>query len=180
MGEKHPMYGKHHSEESKKKMSDAHKGINGSRIANSESIICLDNMKIYESISLAEQDTNSYLRGRLDGIHMSGDNPNDDYFGLCWLKYNEYLKYSDDEIERMLSQCRYKNDHRIICVNTKEIFPSVKYACESIKATGQENNLRRACRSKTHIYHKDIDGNYLKWMFYKDYIKEFGEVVKTA
>lgn len=176
IGDKHPMYGKHHSEESKRKMSDAHKGINGSRIANSESVICLDNLKVYESISLAEKDTNAYLGGRLNEIHMSGINPNDDYFGLCWMKYNDYLKYSKDEIKQMVSECRDKNDHRIICINTKEVFESVKYACESINSIGQENNLRRACRSNTHFYHKDSNGNYLMWMFYKDYIKEFGEV----
>ena len=177
VGEKHPMYGKHHSEESKKKMSEARIGKNGSYIANSESVICLDTLKIYESISLAEQDTNAYLRGRLNnGIHMSGDNPNNNYFGLCWMKYDEYLKYNKNEIEQMILDCKYKNDHRIICLNTEEIFDSVKYACEAINAVGQENNLRRSCSSKSHIYHKDENNNYLRWMFYKDYIKEYGEV----
>lgn len=80
----------------------------------------------------------------------------------------------------MILECKMKNDHRIICINTKEVFDSVKYACESINSIGHENNLRRACRSNTHIYHKDNNGNYLRWMFYKDYVKEYGEVVKTA
>ncbi|MBQ0035589.1 MAG: GIY-YIG nuclease family protein [Firmicutes bacterium] len=177
IGENHNMYGKHHTEETKQKLSEQRKGKNGKYIANSETVICITTNHIYESISLAEKDNiGCELKGRLNNIiHMSGKN-DDEYFGLIWMKYDEYLKYSKEEIDELVKQCKYDHDYRVICLNTKEIFNSCSDALKRKNIDGYEENLRRACHTKNHIYHYDENGEPYRWMCYREYVKEFGEV----
>lgn len=178
-GERHPMYGKHHSKESKLKMSESHKGRTGSLVYNSESVICLNNLKIYESMSLAELDNKScYFNGKLNDkniIYMTGKD-GDNYFGLFWMKYDEYLKHTSNEIEKMIEDYKYKKDFRIVCLNNNTIYNSSTIIEEVFNFPYMSrNNIRRACNSKNHIYHIDSNGNYYLWMYYKDYIKKYGE-----
>ena len=56
-GENNPMFGKHHSEKTKRKISDAQKGkYNGSNHPRSRKVICLLNLKIYGYLNKAAKD----------------------------------------------------------------------------------------------------------------------------
>lgn len=52
-GEKHPLYGKHHTEESKKKMSEAHKGLTGKNHPKSKPVICITTNTIFDNAAQA-------------------------------------------------------------------------------------------------------------------------------
>lgn len=46
-GKNHPMYGKHHSEETRKKMSENHADFNGKNHPQAKSVICLTTKRIF-------------------------------------------------------------------------------------------------------------------------------------
>ena len=58
----------------------------------------------------------------------------------------------------------------VICLNTNEVFGS---AIEASQATGANySKLCMCCRGERKSSGKDSDGNPLKWMFYRDYLKQ--------
>ena len=59
-GEKNGMYGKHHTEEAKKKISKRMKGGNNPA---ARKVICLETGKIYNCIKEAAEDTNTCRTG---------------------------------------------------------------------------------------------------------------------
>ena len=175
VGDKHPMYGKHHSEESKKKMSKSAKGKHvGKDNYMSEAVICLNTMQIYESMSLAEQSHEScFLGGQLkNGIYMTGKD-DDNYFGLFWMRYDEFQTYTIEEVENLLEEYKYIKDFRVILLNTNTLYNSPQIASDIFDfGDCGAMGIRRACKSESHIYKKDKNGNSYKWMYYKDYKKK--------
>ena len=58
----------------------------------------------------------------------------------------------------------------IICLETKQVFPSSHYASRRVCGdTGNASNIRACCRGK----HKKIKG--YSWMWYEDYLKQIKE-----
>lgn len=104
-GEKNPFYGKHHTEESKKKMSEAHKGIKatddtkqklseirkGGKNPKAHAVICLETKQVFSTIKegkewLGRGNIRGCCRGRLK---TAG--------GYHWMYYEDYLKLNDTE-----------------------------------------------------------------------------------
>jgi group I intron endonuclease len=56
-GENHPMFGKHHDEKTKKKMSENHWNTSGGNNPNAKKVICIESGKIYPSAIDAQNDT---------------------------------------------------------------------------------------------------------------------------
>ena len=98
---------------------------------------------------------------------------------LVWRYLSDYEKMTQEEIQQILS---YKSTgkKKVICLNTLEIFDTAYLASEWC---GLKDKLpiQRCCRKETKIagVHPTLNID-LSWMYYKDYIEEFGEVVKSA
>ena len=56
-GEKHHMYGKHHTEETKRKIGEAMKGRTGALHNSSKPVLCIEMNKIFESVREAGKET---------------------------------------------------------------------------------------------------------------------------
>lgn len=69
-------------------------------------------------------------------------------------------KYSNNEI-----QPHYK---KVICINTNEVFDSVKFASE--KYNLDESNLVKACKNRNHSC-GNIDNVPLRWQYYEEYLE---------
>ena len=81
---------------------------------------------------------------------------------------------------KYISNIKFNSFRKVICLNNKKIFNTMKDACSYYNL-----NMGNLCDSinKEHrnFCGKDFETNEpLKWMYYEDYINEFGEVIKTA
>ena len=139
--------GKTHTEETKKKISEAHKGFivteehkkklleaNGVKVINLETREIFDNMvEAGRSVELGKDSISSVCRGR---TKTAG--------GFHWA----YYPCSEEEIERKLNE-KIGNDKKVVCVETQQIFNSLKEASEyvGVGATAITNCL--SGRSKT-------------------------------
>ena len=99
---------------------------------------------------------------------------------LIWVRYTDYIDMTEDEIIEQLSNIKFNSFRKVICLNNKKIFNTMKDACSYYNL-----NMGNLCDSinKEHrnFCGKDFETNEpLKWMYYEDYINEFGEVIKTA
>lgn len=135
-------------------------------------VVCLNTGEIFNSIKQA-MDTYPTAKSISDCCRhiciSSGTHPetNDK---LKWRYYDEYCEMSDSEIKEILSNIDY-NDKRVICLNTLDVFDNAIFAGEwcGVKRSGVT-----ACISGKHIVsgkHPET-GELLRWMKYKDYIKE--------
>lgn len=57
--------------------------------------------------------------------------------------------------------------HSIICLNTSEVFPLIKYAAEKYKVAA--SSISSCCSNKIRSAGRDINGFPLYWMYYEDY-----------
>lgn len=80
---------------------------------------------------------------------------------LQWLYYKNYL---DGEISKKIK------DNRVICLNTLDIFESIKKASEYYKC--DKSVLAKCCKGKRKSCGKDNKGKALHWSYYNDYIKK--------
>ncbi len=93
---------------------------------------------------------------------------------MKWLYYDEYINTSKEKIQQILNDTDY-DDKRVICLNTLEIFENATIASEWC---GVQRSGICSCIAGNYITNgkHPQTGEQLRWMKYKDYIKEFGEV----
>ena len=87
----------------------------------------------------------------------------DDGTPLVWMYYDEYLNITEEEIQEKLN----KKDIRVILLNTKEIFPTMKQCVEKYDVS--YSNISQCCSGKIKKAGKLNDGTPLVWMYYRDY-----------
>lgn len=85
---------------------------------------------------------------------------------LKWMYYDEYLKTSDDVIEKLKRKRHYSN-REVICVTTEEKF---KNSVEAAKVYNiHDRNIRACCYGDRNYCGKLNDGTRLEWMFLEEY-----------
>lgn len=84
---------------------------------------------------------------------------------------------SKEDIERKINLTPLQHSS-IICLNDLKIFAS---ASDALFYCGLRSvsSIIDCCKGKTK-YAGSVNGKPAKWMYYKDYIKEFGEVAKVV
>ena len=147
------------------------------------SVVCLNNRKIFYNVNDALDFANiktsksifNCCNGKSNscGIDKDGNH-------LIWVRYTDYIDMTEDEIIEQLSNIKFNSFRKVICLNNKKIFNTMKDACSYYNL-----NMGNLCDSinKEHrnFCGKDFETNEpLKWMYYEDYINEFGEVIKIA
>lgn len=157
-GKENPFYGKHHTEESKRKMSEAHKNKKLTEehkykiSKNSKSKVKVINILTNEIFDSVEDFTRKtklsryYLRGR-------------------FLKYKDYISLSEEEKERRIYMANHENDKSIVKVSNGAIYKHLSECC-------RENNIDKNTLYK-HLKNK-IQNNQQEFMYYKDWL-EFKE-----
>ena len=197
-GELNGMYGKHHTEEVKKKISEANKGEKNSfygrhhteetkeklRIANkgkwmgkdsplSKKVICLETKEIFDCISeigrLKKNVNPSNISACCRGEQKSA-------FDKTWMFLDDYKKLSEEEVNKKMIESKQgiKGTHnpkarKIVCLNTREEFELIK---DASKKYGITKSLVSSCCSGTYIsVTSKVLGSKLVFRYYEDYIK---------
>lgn len=176
-GENNPFYGKKHTEETKQKMcgrvksqeeiEKIRRGVIDKQYfyddnPNSKKIICLNTLKIYDCIKLAieEFDTESIYNVLSNKSPQKSIVYNGEHYYFMY--YDEYLNSSEEEIKNRMNS---NKDKRVICLNTLEIFPTIKSAKDKYNIC----SVSDCCRGRIKSCGK-INGEKLVWMYYKDYL----------
>ena len=90
---------------------------------------------------------------------------------LKWLYYDDYLKTSKKEIEEYKNKSSTPQCVKIICLNTMEVFNSLKDGgswckLKSYTAIGEQIRGKKDSAGK-----HPVTGEPLRWMLYEDYLK---------
>lgn len=163
--------GKKRSDEIKKRMSIVRIGKNtGSEHVLARKVICLNNKKIFDTVTEASIYGNSSPTlisaccgktrkhsGILEGKRLS------------WMYYDEYLKLSQKEIEYIELNLDIGSYTRVICITTNKIFNSVKEGADYYKCNN--SNIINCCKGIIKSTGKLKDGTKLIWRYYEDYFK---------
>lgn len=172
--------GKHLSEETKRKIGNAHKGNKyclgkklseerkrqisemqmGAKNQHAKRVICLETLKVYDTMTQAREETGATKITDCCKHHYKHKSSN----GLHWEYYDESLSAQDykDILERLIKE-EYENKHHkpselnkqrnrertsvaVVCVETNEIFSSIRDACS--KYGIHPSNLCNCCKGK--------------------------------
>lgn len=88
--------------------------------------------------------------------------------GYKWIYYEDYIRMSKEEISDKL---KFKEDKKIICITTGDIFDNVTFARQYCNVS-VSSHINACCRGEAKSAGKHpITGEYLKWMYLEDYIK---------
>jgi len=192
-GENNVLYGKHHSDKTKRKISEATKGkivteetkkkmsknTKGSNNPMAKEVICLNTLKKFCCAKDGAEYYNLYNSGGSGIIkccknhtyscgHLEDDMP------LVWMYYSDYMKLKEKEITYKINYAINKiktfNKKRVICTTTDEVF-------ECIKDGGKYYNIQNyggitnCCKGNYQYCGMLEDGTRLQWKYYEDCCK---------
>ena len=143
-------------------------------------IVCLDTNEVFDKIVDACRSyrvSDSCISSNLIGRNSFAARDKKTKMPLHWMYYNEFISASKEDIEMKINSTplRYSS---IICLNDLKIFES---ASSALSHCGLKNvsSITDCCKGRRK-HAGTINGEPCSWMYYKDYIKEFGEVIKIA
>lgn len=171
--------GHHHSEESKKKMSDK---LKGKVFSKEHNLKISENSANKQKVVMLEKNTGKYLNEfdsmakaciwlKENEIHnnaKSGEisdvcrKDRKTAYGFVWVYYKDYINGNYD------SKVKRKGG-KIICLTTNEIFESAKYALEKYDIS--KSGLSSCCTKHQKTCGKLEDGTVLEWMYYEEYLE---------
>lgn len=163
VGEIHHMYGKTHTEETKKKISQAIKGENNPFYGK----VHTEETKKKISQAISGENHPFYRMKRIEhSKRMKGEN--NPFYG----------KTHSEEIKKKLSEInkgkfvgeKSPRAKSVICITTGKIFTTLKEA--GVFYNCNNNHISSCCRGKRNYCGKLEDGTRLKWAYYEDYITQ--------
>lgn len=189
--------GRHHTEETKQKLSQIFKGrkltpewlehrtkaqtglkrskatIDKIRKAESVKVICINDRKIYESLTIASNKTGVSISHISQCCNKHRNSAGRDKYNnpMGWMFYDEYLSVNGENKtydELMPVSMKGKIGKRVICLSTNEIYDTIKDASEAKHIS--EFNLSKCCHHKRNWAGKNDNGEKLSWMFYDEYL----------
>lgn len=191
-GEKHPMYGKHHSEETRKKMSNEKKGkYIGEFSYSSKKVICLNTLKIFNCIKDVNRDEEykkyKICTGRISTICKNGEvgeyrvissGTLPDGTKLTWMYLEDYEKATKEEIEEKIKKANgmLKNEDGwgvkkcVICLNTLDVYWTIENA--SISTNVDRASISKCCSHNRKSAGKSKNGKKLVWMFLDEFLEK--------
>jgi hypothetical protein len=161
--------------------------ISNNKKSFQKEVICLNTLEVFESASKAAKSAGCILsamshalKGRNFGRCGADKNGNK----LYWMIYKDYLKEIEKDkdfvakiFEEIKNKPREQYGKKIICLNNKEIY-------NSIKAASRANGTNVSAALQGHYGPKsnglDENGALKQWMYYDEYLKELetnGEVL---
>ena len=135
---------------------------------NTREVICLETKIIYNSIQEAEKENKcTNVGGCCKGVYKTSG-------GLHWMYLDEYNLATPEKIQEKINLKREGvagskngNSQSVICLNTNQVFETIKEATHWCKSTGVSNVCRK--RKGTAGKHPET-GEKLKWMYYDDWL----------
>lgn len=91
-------------------------------------------------------------------------------FSKKWIISDDYSRYSNNDIQELIEN-DHKNNRKVICLNTKQVFKNVTSATKHY-GFKSKSSISACCKGKTKTAGKDTNtGEKLKWMYYEDYLE---------
>lgn len=136
-----------------------------------KSVICLNNNKIFESISSAEKwaDGGSHIHSCINGKRLHAGRHPETGERLQWKYLDEYDENNDKYVEIKNEDKNYKTK-QIICLNNQKVFKSITQAKKWAKNASQISNCLKGDQ-KTAGTHPTT-GEHLQWKYLDEYNKE--------
>lgn len=147
-GDKHPFFGTHRSETTRKKLSEYHTGL----LASEET-----KQKMSES--------HKGHQGYWEGKSFSEEHKRHISASVSGKKNGMYGKNHSEAAKKKISKA---NSTEVICLKTKEVYPSIKAAGESVGLTASAISLVINGKNKT--------AGKLHWMRLAEYLEQYGEI----
>jgi len=142
-------------------------------ISQKKQVICLNTLEIFESSKEVQEKYNIHKTDVWRLCHNKGNFISVNYQPYVFMYYDDYLKLNHTDIENKLNKgiamyLKSPSPKRVICLNTLEIYGSLKEASES-------NNvlyvgISQCCRNINNYAGKLEDGSKMLWMYYDEYI----------
>ena len=153
--------GMHHSDETKKNMSESKKGKNNPMYGKKFS------EEHKQKLSESNKGKHSGKNNPFYGKHHSEEH-NKKISEACKGKNNPFYgkHHSEEHKKKMIEACKCKLSKKVICVTTGEIFYSQKDASNHYNVS--QGNISLCCKEKLKSAGK-LNGTPLKWKYVKDY-----------
>lgn len=168
-GEGNPFYGKKHTEENLRKISESSRNID--RSFSYKKVILLNTLEEFDSITNASNelgiDRSSIRECCKNKIKTTIDN-NDNH--LSWSYYDDFINMTEDDIKIKLIIAKNnirKNDKAVICLTTKRFFTSISKA-EKYYSLSINCGIDKCCNKNNKHYNsagKLKDGTLLIWRY---------------
>lgn len=113
------------------------------------------------------------LNRKYNGYHFLFE---DEYLSMTKEELDEYCSYKPKIEHKTTQKGKHPLAKKCICIETKEVFDCMQEAIDKYNACC----VRECCNGTRKYSGKLSDGTKLHWMYYKEYVEKFGEVVKTA
>lgn len=139
--------------------------VSGVKHPNRKEVICLETGEIFMSIIDAANSIGvnySAITRCCNGLTGTVKN-------LHWLFYNDYTNKTQNELGEILKKENLRN-HKVICLNTGEVFKSIKDAHE--KTGVNANTIGQCCLGKRPKAGFDKNGDPQVFKYLEDYLKE--------
>lgn len=92
-----------------------------------------------------------------------------------FMYYDEYIKLTEEEIKNYIPK-ENKCYKKVVCLNTLEVFGKMENAAKWC-GLKYSHDIGNCCRGKRkHAGKHPVTGEPLRWMYYEDYIKLYGEL----
>lgn len=151
-----------------------------SRSAKKNKVICLNNKRIFNSSTEAARwcglkSLRTYNVFPSETYRSSGKHPITKE-RLYWMKYKEYLKINDEDIDKIINY-NIANSKKVVCLNNRKIFYSI---IEAGKWCGLKDVYAISAQIKGKLMtagKNPVTNEPLRWMFYEDYLKIKGELL---
>lgn len=179
-------YEKSTEDEINNKLNRALNGRKGEASSSARKVVCLNSKLVFNTMNEAKE---YYKLTGVSGICSCCKNGKSCYGEdvkthekLYWMYYEEYVKLDniDDELQRRRNETlensqrmngsKNPSARKIICLNNKKIFDTVKNAAEYYNAPRSAISGCLTGKRKSAGIHP-VTGEKLHWMYYEDYIK---------
>jgi hypothetical protein len=136
-------------------------------ITSTRKIYCYEEDKIYDSAEHFASEHNLNSTGAIYKVCNNKELYNtSNGKHLFW--YDEYIKLTTEEIERIVNKPSKKNIKKVICLTTNVIYDSITEGAR--KENASKTSVNRCCNKQySHVHTKD--GRITQWMFYDDFLK---------
>ena len=177
--------GKKLSLETRKKISENHWDSSGLNSPSRKSVICLNNLKVFDLITQAtlyagfKKYDKSVSQACRKKCATAGFR--EDVGGrLYWMYYNEYMNLSNEEKEMLHNDAINQINSPIkavIRLNDKKIY---QYLIDAQKDTvcSEKMAIKKCCEGQYYKSGKMENGEYAYWMYYHEYLQLSNEQKK--
>lgn len=170
--------GRKASLETRLKISENHWDSSGLNSPNRRSVICLNNLKVFDLITEATlyagfKKYDKSVSATCRKIYVTAGFREDVGGRLYWMYYDEYINLSGEEKEALHNNAINQVNSptkAVIRLNDNKVYQSLIDARKDTICS-DENTIKKCCEGKSYKSGKMENGECAYWMYYHEYFK---------